>query len=170
MVVAEAGASPLEPYNGSIAKDVIRDHVKFKLLCAQDPYAVVGVQQAFQRAPDLVAGGAANTDAAIALVKKLTGLPAMDLMHPACLDQLEGMLRRALDLKSGNAGRTRHGLVSNSQVLCFASVEMSLSMPTPDWDLPHYLRFLMNSRANLSLALLSNGVYPSLSCLNIKGL
>ena len=98
VVVAEAGASPLEPYNGAIAKEVIRDHVKFKLLCAQDPYAVVGVQQAFQRAPDLVAGGAANTDAAIALVKKLTGLPALNLMDPACRDQLAEMLRRALGL------------------------------------------------------------------------
>ncbi len=98
VVVAEAGASPLEPYNGAIAKEVVRDHVKFKLLCAQDPYAVVGVQQAFQRAPDLVAGGAANTDAAIALVKKLTGLPALNLMDPACRNQLAFMLRQALDL------------------------------------------------------------------------
>ncbi|MDJ0832711.1 MAG: hypothetical protein QNJ69_04255 [Gammaproteobacteria bacterium] len=98
VVVAEAGASPLEPYNGAIAKEVVRDKVKFKLLCAQDPYAVVGVQQAFQRAPDLVAGGAANTDAAIALVKKLTGLPALNLMDPACRNELAFMLRQALDL------------------------------------------------------------------------
>jgi len=98
VVVAEAGASPLEPYNGAIAKEMIRDHVKFKLLCAQDPYAVVGVQTAFQRNPDLVAGGAANTDAAIALVKKLSGLPALNLMDPASHGQLEKMLRKALNL------------------------------------------------------------------------
>ena len=98
VVVAEAGASPLEPYNGGIAKEMIRDNVKFKLLCAQDPYAVVGVQHAFQRSPDLVAGGAANTDAAIALVKKLSGLPALNLMEPASRDQLGAMLRKALDL------------------------------------------------------------------------
>ncbi len=98
VVVAEAGASPLEPYNGAIAKEMIRDNVKFKLLCAQDPYAVVGVQHAFQRSPDLVAGGAANTDAAIALVKKLSGLPALNLMEPASRDQLGAMLRKALDL------------------------------------------------------------------------
>ena len=98
VVVAEAGASPLEPYNGAIAKEMIRDHVKFKLLCAQDPYAVVGVQHAFQRSPDLVAGGAANTDAAIALVKKLAGLQALNLMDPASHDQLAQMLRQALDL------------------------------------------------------------------------
>ena len=96
VVVAEAGASPLEPYNGEIAKEMIRDHVRFKLLCAQDPYAVVGVQQAFQRAPDLVAGGAANTDAGIALVHKLTGLNALNLMDPASHAQLEVMLCKAL--------------------------------------------------------------------------
>jgi len=98
VVVAEAGASPLEPYNGSIAKEMIRDCVKFKLLCAQDPYAVVGVQHAFQRSPDLVAGGAANTDAAIALVKKLSGLPALNLMDPASRVELGKLLRKALDL------------------------------------------------------------------------
>jgi hypothetical protein len=98
VVVAEAGASPLEPYNGAIAKEMIRDQVRFKLLCAQDPYAVVGVQHAFQRSPDLVAGGAANTDAAIALVKKLAGLPALNLMDPASHDELAQRLRTALGL------------------------------------------------------------------------
>ncbi len=98
VVVAEAGASPLEPYNGAIAKEMIREQVRFKLLCAQDPYAVVGVQQAFQRAPDLVAGGAANTAAAIELVRKLSGLPALNLMEPASREQLAGMLREALQI------------------------------------------------------------------------
>ncbi|MBT8434949.1 MAG: hypothetical protein KJN95_09810, partial [Gammaproteobacteria bacterium] len=98
VLVAEAGASPLEPYNGSIAKEMIRENVKFKLLCAQDPYAVVGVQQAFQRTPDLVAGGAANTEAAIALVEKLSGLPALNLVDPANREKLGALLRKALDL------------------------------------------------------------------------
>ncbi len=98
VLVAEAGASPLEPYNGDIAKEMIRDQVRFKLLCAQDPYAVVGVQQAFQRAPDLVAGGAANTDAAIALVHKLSGLPALNLMDPDSHPDLAERLRVALEL------------------------------------------------------------------------
>jgi len=98
VLVAEAGASPLEPYNGAIAKEMIRDNVKFKLLCAQDPYAVVGVQQAFQRTPDLVSGGAANTEAAIALVQKLSGLPALNIADPASRPRLEEMLRKALDL------------------------------------------------------------------------
>ena len=98
VVVAEAGASPLEPYNGAIAKETIRDQVCFKLLCAQDPYAVVGVQQAFQREPDLVAGGATNTDAGIALVHKLSGLPALNLMDPNSRGELQSMLKKALRL------------------------------------------------------------------------
>jgi hypothetical protein len=77
---------------------MIRDNVRFKLLCAQDPYAVVGVRQAFQRAPDLVAGGAANTTAGIALVRELSGLPALNLMDPASRDGLGELLREALDL------------------------------------------------------------------------
>ena len=77
---------------------MIRDNVRFKLLCAQDPYAVVGVQQAFQRAPDLVAGGAANTEAGIALVRELSGLPALNLMDPASRDRLADLLREALNL------------------------------------------------------------------------
>lgn len=98
VLVAEAGASPLEPYNGAIAKEMIRDQVRFKLLCAQDPYAVVGVQQAFQRAPDLVAGGAANTDAGIALVHKLSGLTALNLMEPSSHADLGARLQKALGL------------------------------------------------------------------------
>ena len=98
VVVAEAGASPLEPYNGDIAKEMIRDQVKFKLLCAQDPYAVVGIEKAFQRRPDLVAGGAANTDAGIALVQKLAGLPALNLMDPSSRGELAKLLKKALDL------------------------------------------------------------------------
>jgi hypothetical protein len=98
VLVAEAGASPLEPYNGAIAKEMIRDQVRFKLLCAQDPYAVVGVQQAFQRAPDLVAGGAANTDAGIALVHKLSGLTALNLMEPASHADLGARLQQALGI------------------------------------------------------------------------
>jgi hypothetical protein len=45
-----------------------------------------------------VAGGAANTDAAIALVKKLSGLPALNLMDPRSHEQLGTKLRNALDL------------------------------------------------------------------------
>lgn len=98
VLVAEAGASPLEPYNGAIAMETISEQVKFKLLCAQDPYAVVGVRQAFDRQPDLVAGGATNTDAGIALVQKLSDLPALNLMRRESHEPLESLLRQALAL------------------------------------------------------------------------
>ncbi len=97
VVVAEAGASPLEPYNGKTAIDVLGDRVQFNLLCASDPYAVMGVAQAFQIEPDLVAGGAANTSAGIDLVAKLTGLTAMNLLskssHPKLLEALLAKLQ-----------------------------------------------------------------------------
>ena len=76
--------------------------MRFKLLCAQDPYAVVGVQKAFQRTPDLVAGGAANTDAGIALVRELSGLPALNLMEPANRERLGELLGEALDLAAAD--------------------------------------------------------------------
>jgi hypothetical protein len=92
IVLAEAGASPLEPYNGDVAIDCLLKHVKFLVLSASDPYAVVGVQTAFGLKPDLVTGPATNTTAGVALVEKLTGLPALNLMDPASLPALRRML------------------------------------------------------------------------------
>ena len=42
VVVAEAGASPLEPYNGDVALRLLADRVRCTVLCASDPYAVAG--------------------------------------------------------------------------------------------------------------------------------
>jgi hypothetical protein len=99
IVVAEAGASPLEPYNGSMVLDYLRDQTCFTVLCASDPYAVLGVQAAFgdRLKADLVAGPAANTRAAIQLVKELTGLTALNLMDRRSNPQLIEMLRKALE-------------------------------------------------------------------------
>ena len=55
-LVAEAGASPLEPYNGDVAVRVLGDRVRCTVLCASDPYAVVGVVNAFGIEPDLDVG------------------------------------------------------------------------------------------------------------------
>lgn len=98
VVVAEAGASPLEPYNGKTAINQLADRIKFVLLCAQDPYAVLGVQSAFKIMPNLVAGGAANTTAGIELVKKLTGLPALNLLQSNSHQRLTDMLKNALGI------------------------------------------------------------------------
>ena len=81
-MVVEAGASPLEPYNGAAAIDELGANVRCRILCATDPYAVVGVQQAYGLRPDLVAGPATNTTAALDLVEKLTGLPGINIIDP----------------------------------------------------------------------------------------
>lgn len=98
VVVAEAGASPLEPYNGDTAIEMLHDQIRFILLCASDPYAVMGVARAFERNPDLVAGGAANTTAGIELVNKLTGLPALNLMDQSSYPNLQQHLLKALEI------------------------------------------------------------------------
>jgi len=83
LLVVEAGASPLEPYNGEALMDELGDNIVCAILCASDPYAVVGVQQAFGLTPDLVTGPATTTSAAVALVKKLTGLRGINIIDPA---------------------------------------------------------------------------------------
>ena len=93
VAVIEAGASPLEPYNGDVAVELLEPCVRLTVLCTADPYAVVGMMQAFGRRPDLVAGVACNTDAGQALIRKLTGVPSLRLPDPAALPALDGMLR-----------------------------------------------------------------------------
>jgi hypothetical protein len=97
VVVAEAGASPLEPYNGDAAVRLVSENVRMTVLCASDPYAVVGVITAFGKEPDLIAGRATSTSAGIALVEKLASVPALNLLDPASGEDLARLLRRHLD-------------------------------------------------------------------------
>jgi len=96
VLVAEAGASPLEPYNGDLAMKLIDSNVRMLVLCASDPYAVLGVQHAFGRQPDLVCGPAANTEAAIKLVRKLCGVPALNLLRQSARRALNQLLDEKL--------------------------------------------------------------------------
>jgi hypothetical protein len=96
VVVAEAGASPLEPYNGDTAVGALAGHIRCTILCASDPYAVLGVREAFAVTPDLVTGPAANTRAGIELVAKLTGIEALNTMEPASLPRLRELLATRL--------------------------------------------------------------------------
>ncbi|MDH3533417.1 MAG: hypothetical protein OEO82_10850, partial [Gammaproteobacteria bacterium] len=98
-LVAEAGASPLEPYNGAAAIDELGDNIRCTILCASDPYAVVGVQAAFGLKPDLVAGPATNTSAAIDLVMKLTGVQGINIIDPASEVLFRDLLASCLDVK-----------------------------------------------------------------------
>jgi hypothetical protein len=79
-LVAETGASPLEPYNVAAAMQELGDNIVCIILSASDPFAVVGVQKAFNVEPDLVTGPAANTSAAVRLVRQLSDLPAMNVI------------------------------------------------------------------------------------------
>lgn len=96
-LVAEAGASPLEPYNGAALIEELGDNVVCTILCASDPYAVVGVGKAFGLKPDLVTGPATQTSAAIELVWKLTGVRGINIIDPAS----KGAFRAFLDEKLG---------------------------------------------------------------------
>lgn len=97
-LVAETGASPLEPYNVKAAMDELGDNIACILLAASDPYAVVGVEKAFGVKPDLVTGPAANTSAAVALVAKLAGLPAINVIDRNTLPEFTAFLDERLGL------------------------------------------------------------------------
>ena len=98
----QAGASPLEPYNGAAVIDELGDNVLMTVLCASDPYAVVGIQTAWNRSFDLIAGPAANTTAGVALVHELTGLPALDLLDYDSYSGLRQRLGAVLGSKGGS--------------------------------------------------------------------
>lgn len=95
-LVAETGASPLEPYNVGPAMEELGDNVVCILLAASDPYAVVGVKKAFGVEPDLVTGPAANTSAAVDLVRKLAGLPAINVINRKTIPEFSAFLENKL--------------------------------------------------------------------------
>lgn len=96
VAVIEIGASPLEPYNGDLAVQAIAPNIRLTILCASDPYAVVGLTHSFGLQPDLVSGPAANTLAGRDLVKKLCGVRALHLIDPDSLPELRRLLREKL--------------------------------------------------------------------------
>lgn len=98
VVVVEAGASPLEPYNGGVAVEVLGPHVKCAVLCASDPYAVVGIVKAFGSSADLVSGRATSTRAGEELVEKISGLTALNILDPDSRPALTRILRDTLEL------------------------------------------------------------------------
>ena len=104
VVVAEAGASPLEPYNGEAAIEELDGAIACTVLCALDPYAVVGVVDAFGGRPDFVSGRATATLAGTALIRKLTGLRALNVLDPATWPELDAILAERLALHGRGAG------------------------------------------------------------------
>jgi hypothetical protein len=107
VVVVEAGASPLEPYNGETAVRLLRDLRRFTVLCASDPYAVVGVIGAFDVMPDLVSGRATSTEAATDLLARLCPVPALNLLDPGSRPALRRLLAGWLGRDDGGERRRR---------------------------------------------------------------
>ena len=99
-IVAELGASPLEPYNGvEVLKELAGYPKLFLVLCATDAYAALGLCSALKAEsldfqPDVVCGMAANNSAGIALIEKLTGLPALNLEGGPDSDELQKLLKK----------------------------------------------------------------------------
>jgi len=98
VAVVEAGASPLEPYNGDACVSRLRPHTRCVILCASDPYAAQGVMSAFGVVPDLITGRATSTEAAVQLAERLTGVPALNLLDPDTKPALWRLLSDRLGL------------------------------------------------------------------------
>ncbi len=98
VAVIELGASPLEPYNGDIAFEELKDCVKCTVLCASDPYAVYGVMKSFNLKPDIVSGIATNTFAGSDLIENLCGVKALNLIDPDTAIELRGILSDKLGM------------------------------------------------------------------------
>jgi hypothetical protein len=96
--VVEVGASPLEPYNGDLAIESIRKHIKCVILCASDPYAVYGIIKAFKLKPDIVTGVATNTIAGRNLVENLCDVKALNIIDPDNTIELKKMLNEKLTI------------------------------------------------------------------------
>ena len=97
VAVVEIGASPLEPYNGAIAVEALQEALAMTVLCASDPYAVLGVEEAFEMlSPDLVTGIATNTAAGVELLAQLTDRPAFNIRDKDRHERLDALLRDRL--------------------------------------------------------------------------
>jgi len=92
VLVAEAGASPIEPYNGQAAVDGLVGNRHMTVLCASDPYSVIGVTQGFGFAPDLVTGVCTSTEAGVQVVGGLVEAYALNLTQPASMPDLDKLL------------------------------------------------------------------------------
>lgn len=98
VLVAEAGASPIEPYNGQVAVDRLQDTRRLTVLCASDPYAVIGVTKGFGFEPDLVTGVCTSTSAGVQVVRGLVDAAALNLTHKDSLKELDKLLVDRLGL------------------------------------------------------------------------
>ncbi|MFP5451256.1 MAG: hypothetical protein ACLGG9_05830 [Thermoleophilia bacterium] len=98
IVVIEAGASPLEPYQGDIAMRVLLPGVSLTVLCASDPYAVWGLMHAFNLRPDVVTGPCTSTEAGVALIDRMVSVPGLNMFNERNAPKVAAFLREHLAL------------------------------------------------------------------------
>lgn len=98
VAVIEVGASPLEPYNGDLAINAVKKHIKCVILCASDPYGAYGIIKAFNLMPDIITGIATNTIAGRNLVQNLCDVKAVDIIDPSTTNELRFVLSNKLGL------------------------------------------------------------------------
>lgn len=94
IVIAEAGASPCEPYNGSIALRELADNCILTILCAADPYAVLGAVQSLRTRPDFISGMITNNSAGIQLVEEMSNIPTLNPRDAESLAMLKRFLQQ----------------------------------------------------------------------------
>lgn len=94
VAIIEIGASPLEPYNGDMAIQAIREQIKCTILAASDPYAVYGLMKAFEIVPNLVTGIASNTLAGKEMVEKLCNVKTLNLIDASTTAELKEILHK----------------------------------------------------------------------------
>jgi hypothetical protein len=90
----EIGASPLEPYNGDIAFDRVKNNTVCSVLCASDPYAAYGIMEAFDFTPTLVTGPATNTIAGAEMIEKLCNVKALNIINPVYHRELKEYIQQ----------------------------------------------------------------------------
>ena len=94
VLVVELGASPMEPYNGGVALERLRDYVRLTILAASDLYAALGAIDRLSCKPDLVVGRVASSSAGVSIVEQSTGIPTFNPLNLASLNVLDEILAK----------------------------------------------------------------------------
>jgi len=68
------------------------------VLCASDPYAVIGVMKAYGAEPDFVTGPASNTQAGLRLVEQLADVQALNILDRSVHPRIDALLRDRLEV------------------------------------------------------------------------
>ncbi len=98
ILVVELGASPIEPYNGEIAIEELKDNVVFSVITASDPYAILGFKSLIKTDIDLITGITTNTESGINLVEELTKTTALNLQLEQSKKHLKSMLKEKISV------------------------------------------------------------------------